>query len=68
MNDQIHKETKENLCYCRHWFGNWPRGIKLLRSEEAKKVYQKVAAAGLTITTRVIDKAKSLKKDEKPKE
>ena len=43
-------------------------GIKLLRSEEAKKVYQKVAAVGLTITTRVIDKAQSLKKDEKPKE
>ena len=43
-------------------------GINLLRSEEAKKVYQKVAAVGLTITTRVIDKAKSLKKDEKPKE
>ena len=42
--------------------------VTALFAEEAKKVYQKVAAAGLTITTRVIDKAKSLKKDEKPKE
>lgn len=43
-------------------------GIKFLRSDEAKKVYKKVAAAGLTIKTVVADKRKALqnsKHDEK---
>lgn len=33
-------------------------GIKLLRSDEAKKMYKKVAAAGLSIKTAVVDKRK----------